>query len=352
MAVRSLSARPSVQVLGGVRLRTGPQGLEIAATDMETSVRTVVSAQVEQEGAAVVPGRVVAELARVLPGEEVVVEESVAERALWIRSGHVEYRLQTLALADFPRLPEVDDGSLAMMATGPLLEGITRVARAVGRDDSRPVLTGIFTRIREGKLTMAATDSYRLAVYESEAGGDGIQLEAIVPARALEEVRRLASASDEVRMGVVDSHLAFRIGPTLLTTRRIDGQFPDYRNLAPKLEEYTLEARLPRLELVDAIRRVSVVAQRGSPLRLCFHDRELVLSVQAQDVGEARETMPVAFTGGDLDIGFNPDFLRDGVEAVAGDEVVLRLINPLRPGLIEAETEGYWYLLMPIRLAG
>ncbi len=147
-----------------------------------------------------------------------------------------------------------------------------------------------------------------------------------------------------------ENHVVFRAGDVLLTTRRIDGQFPDYRQLIP--EQFEHEVRLARAELLDVVRRIAVMAQRNLPLRLRFAEGELTVSVQAQDLGEARETMPAPFTGEPLEIGFNAEFLRDGVESVEADEIDLRLISPLRPGLIRSEEDDFQYLIMPIRLAG
>ena len=172
---------------------------------------------------------------------------------------------------------------------------------------------------------------------------------AIIPARALQEVSRIASA-DEVQLGLLSNHVVFGADGTWLTTRRIDGQFPNYRQLRPEAFEHELP--IARDELLEVVRRVSVMAQRNSPLRLRFADGELTISAQTQDVGEAKESLPVQFSGDPLEIGFNADFLRDGVESVEGDNVVLKLISPLRPGLVTGESDDFWYLIMPIRLAG
>jgi DNA polymerase-3 subunit beta len=142
----------------------------------------------------------------------------------------------------------------------------------------------------------------------------------------------------------------FGAGDVWLTTRRIDGQFPNYKQLIP--ETFEVELTLPRGELLDVVRRAAVMALRNSPLRLRFEEGELTVSAQTQDVGETRETLPAAYTGEPLEIGFNAEFLRDGIEAVSGDELRLKLINPLRPGLISGEGDDFWYLIMPIRLAG
>ena len=197
---------------------------------------------------------------------------------------------------------------------------------------------------------MAATDSYRLSYKETPIEGEVPDMEAIVPARALEEVRRLASAGGTLELGVQENQVLFGVDGTWLTTRRIEGQFPKVDELRPK--EFTHEVTLPREELLDVVRRTSVMAHRNSPLRLRFAEGELTVWTQTQDVGEARETLPVRFEGEPLEIGFNADFMRDGIESTEGDELRLRLIDPLRPGLLQGPGEDFWYLIMPIRLAG
>jgi DNA polymerase-3 subunit beta len=197
---------------------------------------------------------------------------------------------------------------------------------------------------------MAATDSYRLSVKETPIDADVPELEAIVPARALEELRRIAAGSDRVELGVHENQVVFGVGGIWLTTRRIDGQFPNYKTLVP--ETFAQEVSLPREEFLDVVRRMSVMAQRNTPLQLRFAEGELTVLAQTQDVGEAKESLPAPYSGEPLQIGFNPDFLRDGIESTVGDTVVLKLINPLRPGLVTGAADDFWYLIMPIRLPG
>ena len=231
-----------------------------------------------------------------------------------------------------------------------LLATVAQVSRAASRDESRPVLTGILVQLEGEKLVMAATDSYRLSVKETQLKSAAPSLEAIIPARALTELTRVAAGEEELEIGVHENQVVFRIGDVVLTTRRIDGQFVNVKQLIPETFEHVVA--MPRAELLDVVRRVSVMAQRNSPLRLHFADGELRVSARTQDVGEATETMPVSFTGDELEIGFNPEFLRDGIESVQTDEVQLKLISPLRPGLIQGEGDDFSYLIMPIRLAG
>ena len=348
---RAVSTRSAVQVLSGILIQGEGEQLELAATDMELSLRLSLEGQVEGGGAVVVPGRLLVDLARLLPDGEVTLEHRPEEGAFQVTSGASVSRLQTYSAEDFPRLPDAAAAQTFSVERAAFLDTIAKVSRAASRDESRPVLTGILVKFEGGRLVMAATDSYRLSVKETElVGSEGQDLEAIVPARALTELSRIAQDADDLRVGVLENHVVFGAGGVWLTTRRIDGQFPNHKQLIPETFEH--EVTLPREEFLDVVRRTSVMAQRNSPLRLRFAEGEVTVSAQTQDVGEARETLPVGFSGEELEIGFNPEFLRDGIESVETDEVQLRLISPLRPGLIHSDEEAFSYLIMPIRLAG
>jgi DNA polymerase-3 subunit beta len=347
---RAVSTRGAVQILSGILLRAEAGELHLAATDMEVSLRSSLTADVAGEGAVVVPGRLLLELSRLLPESEVQIEHRADEGMVQLTCGAASYRLHTYSADDFPRLPDVGAADMFSVDREALLDTVGRVSRSASRDESRPVLTGILVRFEAGKLVMAATDSYRLSVKETPIAGEVPELEAIIPARALAELGRIAQAGAELDLAVHENQVIFGADGVWLTTRRIDGQFPNYRQLLPEAFEHELV--LPRAELLDVVRRTAVMAQRNSPLRLRFGDGELTVSAQTQEIGEASESLPVAYSGEPLEIGFNAEFLRDGVESVTADELLLKLISPLRPGLIQAEGDDFWYLIMPIRLAG
>jgi DNA polymerase-3 subunit beta len=346
---RGVSTRGAVQVLSGILLRVDEGKLTLASTDMEISLRASIAGDVSGDGGVVVPGRLLTDLARLLPDESVTLAHEEGEGMLTVTSGSHSSKLNVYSAEDFPRLPPLDV-PLHAIAAPALLATIEKVARAASRDESRPVLTGILVKFEGDKLVMAATDSYRLAVKETVLEASGPDVEAIIPARALQELARLAAGAGEVQLGSHENHVIFRAGEVWLTSRRIDGQFPNYAQLLP--ETFEAEVSTPREPLLNVIRRAGVMAQRNAPLRLRFAEGELSVSAQTQDVGEAHESLPLEYTGDPLEIGFNPDFLRDGLEAVSGDTVQLKLINPLRPGLVVSPDEGFWYLIMPIRLAG
>jgi DNA polymerase-3 subunit beta len=347
---RAVSTRTAIQILSGILLEARDNDLRLAATDMELSLRATVAARVEGDGAIVLPGRTLVDIARLLPGEDVTIEHSAAESVVHIASGSASYTLHTYNAEDFPRLPELTDTQTFEVDREALLETIARVARAASRDEARPVLTGVLVQFAGDKLVMAATDSYRLAVKETTLGSSAPDLEAIVPSRALQELARVAGDADEIAVGVQENQVLFSVGGVWLTTRRIDGQFPNYRQLLPETFEH--ELTVPRAELLDVVRRASVMIQRATPLQLRFADGEVTVIARTHEVGESQESMPVAYTGEPLEIGFNAEFLREGLESVEGDDVRMKLISPLRPAILTDEGDDFTYLVMPIRLPG
>ena len=349
VVARAVSTRGAVQVLGGILLQAEGERLTLSATDMEISIRSSLAGEVAGDASVVVPGRLLTDLVRLLPDDRVTLAFDEGDGVLSVTSGNHASRLNVYSAEDFPRLPPLDV-QLQTIDAAALLATIEKVGRAASRDESRPVLTGVLVRFEGEKLVMAATDSYRLAVKETNLAAPGPDLDAIIPARALQELTRLAAGAEEVELGVHENHVIFSAGDVWLTSRRIDGQFPNYKQLLP--ETFEIEIAIAREALHEVVRRAGLMAQRNAPLRLRFAEGELTVSAQTQDVGEATESLPIEYAGEELEIGFNPDFLRDGLEAVSTETVQLKLINRLRPGLIAAPDESFSYLIMPIRLAG
>ena len=355
-ASRVASTRSAVQALSGVQIHAADGAVELRATDMEMGLRVPLIAQVERDGTVVLPARLLLDVARQLPGGSLTLELRPAEQDVEIICGPARFHLRTLRTEDFPPLPEMPQGpgdQVVHLPAKAFTETIAKVARSASRDETRPILTGILVSASGTELRMVATDSYRLSVKETrlEVPVEG-GFEANVPARALQELERIVGAageSDTVEIGVRTNQVVFRTGDVVLSSRLIDGQFPNYRQLLP--ETYEHELHVAGDELVGVVRRISLMAQKNAPLRLSFTEGELTISAQTPDVGEASEPIPVPFSGEPFEIGFNPDFLRDGLESVESGDVVLKLISPLRPGLIEAgDGSGFLYLIMPIRL--
>jgi DNA polymerase III subunit beta len=348
---RAVSNRAATQALAGILLSASEGKVTLRATDLEMGLQTEVKAEVASEGSVLLPGRLLAEVSRSLAGASTEIEFREAERDVEIRSGESKFHLRVLPVEDFPAFPEPGDDLLSIPAAA-LASTAELVARAASRDDMRPVLTGVLVTAAGKEMTMVATDSYRLAVkrteLESEIGGE---LEANLPARALRELARILSSEsvEDVSVALLQNQAVFIAGSITLNTRLIEGQFPNFRQLLP--ESYEHDVRLPRPEFLAVTRRVSQLAQRNAPLRLSFAPGELTVAAETPDVGDAKETMAAAFEGEPLEIGFNPEFLKEGIESVEGGEVMLRLISPLRPGLLQpVVNDDFRYLVMPIRL--
>jgi DNA polymerase-3 subunit beta len=350
---RVASTRSAVQALSGVMISAAADSRpELLATDMEIGLRVPIDAEVIRPGSAVLPARLLLDVARSLPAEQLTVELRPAEQDVELISGPSTFHLRTLRAEDFPNLPApVEDGRVVLPADA-FVHTVARVARSASRDETRPVLTGILMSAAGQELRMVATDSYRLSVKETalEAPIEG-SLEANVPARAMQELARIAQQAEAatIAVSVGQNQVVFELDDSVLSSRLIDGQFPNYRQLLPESVEH--ELRLAAGELTEVVRRVSLLAQKNAPLRLNFGEGTLTVSAQTPDVGEASEAIPVPFHGEQFEIGFNPEFLRDGLESIETDELVMKLISPLRPGLIESPDSGdFVYLIMPIRL--
>ncbi|MGH3991624.1 MAG: DNA polymerase III subunit beta, partial [Pseudonocardiaceae bacterium] len=247
---------------------------------------------------------------------------------------------------------EADAATALAVPAAAFIETIARVARSASRDETRPHLTGVLVTAEASDLRMVATDSYRLSVKETKLSSPlAGSLEANVPARTLQELSRVAGANgaEEIAVTALENQVVFVVGDVVLSSRLVEGRFPNYQQLLP--ESYEHELRIDRGELLEVVRRISLLAQKNAPLRLAFGEGSLEVSAQTPDVGEASEALPVPFKGEPFEIGFNPEFFRDGLESAETEELVLKLISPLRPGLIESGDDGgFIYLVMPIRL--
>ena len=349
---RVASTRSAIQALSGVQLIARQDGCELRATDMDVGLRVPLEADITREGTVVLPARLMLDVVRSLPATTVTLELRSAEQDVEVVSGNARFHIRTLRGDDFPPFPEPEPDTAVEVPATAFVSTAQKVAGSASRDETRPVLTGILVSASEREVRMVATDSYRLSVKETTLEtplSSGFEVN--VPARALQELGRLVGQADNesLSISVRQNQVLFTLGRVVLSSRLIDGQFPNYRQLLP--ESFEHELRLAGGEFTDVVRRISLLAQKNAPLRLAFAPGELTVSAQTPDVGEASESLPVAFQGEPLEIGFNPEFLRAGLEAIDEGDVLLKLISPLRPGLIEAADESrFRYLIMPIRL--
>ena len=351
-AQRAVASRPgALPVLSGLRVAVTAAGkLELVGSDLELTIRVEAPAQAEGEGSAVVPARLFSDIVRRLEHEAVTME--VGEDDARIESGRANFALRTLPAADFPRLPEVSGAGVRVEA-GALGDALRQVVPAASKDDARPLLTGVLLTPSGGGLRLVATDSYRLAVRDLHGMTSFLSegQEVLVAGRGLAEVQRLLG-SGEIEVVLGDREVVFRVGSTEITTRLIEGNFPDYQKLVP--HGYPNRLTVGRDVLRAAVERVRLVGQGrdSAPIRLAMSAGGLELSAVAQDVGEAHESVEAKYEGSDLTVAFNSQFLLDGIDAAASDEVVIESIDPLKPAVMKATDSGdFLYLLMPVRIA-
>jgi DNA polymerase-3 subunit beta len=355
-AARTLPSRPTMPVLAALRLEADGEGIRVAGYDHEVFGEVHVPAEVGDSGVALVSGRLLADIIRSLPSRPVDLVSEAGKVS--VTCGSSRFTLQSLPVEDYPALPDLPE-TIGHVPGLLLAEAVSQVVVASGRDDMLPVLTGIRIEIEGDQLTLAATDRYRLAVRELgwQPVRPGTSAVALVPARSLAETAR-SLGSDEVEIGLGGSGLlGLSTSSRRSTARLIDGEFPKYRTLFPS-ESSTL-ARIDTAALVESVKRVSLVADRSSPVRLAFGTDEVTLEASSGDDAAASESIAAQVTGDGLTIGFNPAYLLDGLGAIDAPVAVLGFTQPARPAVLQGAADfdaapiaDYRYLLMPVRLAG
>jgi DNA polymerase-3 subunit beta len=358
---KSLPSRPSVPVLAGVLLRVADQRLQVSGFDYEVSSQVTVDVQADADGAALVSGRLLAEITkslRALPIDVAAVGSHVE-----LTCGSARFTLPTMPVEDYPTLPDMPatagtvDAALFAAAVG-------QVAIAAGRDDTLPVLTGVRLELAGTTLTMLATDRYRLAIRDLEWHPDDPEtsLAALVPARTLHDTAKtLGPLGGTVtvalsRGGIGEGMIGFAAGARRTTSRLLDGEFPKVRALLP--DTHSAQARVPVSALNEVVKRVALVAERATPVRLSFGDDGLVVEAGGTEDARASEAMDCEYTGEPMTIAFNHQYLLDGLAALDGPVAVLSFTDPKKPAIIAPAGEDgqvsstYRYLIMPVRIGG
>lgn len=347
---RGLSSRTTLPILSGIHIATRGDHVVFQATDLEVSIRTSCKAKVDQAGESVLPGKLLTDVVRSLPEAAVTIDTTVANTASVV-CGQSSFSLKTLSAEDYPRFPEVDAEQTVSLPSETFSHVVHQVSRSVSRDETRPILTGILVVVEAGILRMVATDSYRLCVREVDLPGVSNEIELVVPGKAMEDVAKLIGSSDSVSLGVSENQVIFTFGDTTFVSRRIEGAFPNYRQLLPK--EHSTRAIVDRTVFLEAVKRVSLMAQHNTPLRvkIAAEDHTMTLSAATQDIGDASEDLQVTPEGQDIEIAFNHAYLLDGISVAEDDTIALEVTSPLKPGVLRpTEGDGFTYLLMPVRL--
>jgi DNA polymerase III subunit beta len=359
-AARILPQKSQLPVLAGLRLDADGSGaLRLSGFDYEVSAEAELDVMVSEAGAVLVPGRLLADITRSLPGQPVDLDTEGTR--VQLSCGSARFTLPTLPLEEYPSLPAMPEVA-GTLGSDAFAAAVSSVAIAAGRDDTLPVLTGIRVEIDGEDVTLAATDRYRLAVrtLRWKPVDPALQATALVPARTLAESAKSLTAGAEVTLalaatGTGEGMLGLSGGTRRTTTRLLDGEFPKYRSLLPDSASAT--AAIDTVALTEAVRRVSLVATRTSPVRLSFSADGVVLEAGGLDEAEAAESLPATFEGEPLTIAFNPTYLLDGLGAIDSDEARLSFTGPTKPAVLTGKAGDdaagdYRYLLMPVRLAG
>jgi DNA polymerase-3 subunit beta len=356
---KSLPSRPSVPVLAGVMLRAADGRLTVSGFDYEVSTQVSTDVQADADGVALVSGRLLAEITKALPAKPV--EIAAVGSHLELVCGSARFTLPTMPVEDYPTLPEMPD-TAGTVDAAQFAAAVAQVAVAAGRDDTLPLLTGVRIELVGSLMTLLATDRYRLAIKELEWRPEApdADLQALVPAKTIaDSAKTMGPLGGEVvlalsRGGAGEGMIGFVGGARRTTSRLLDGDFPKVRNLLP--DHHNARAHLPVAGLIEVVRRVSLVAERATPVRLSFSEDGLIIEAGGTEDARASEAMECAYEGEPMQVAFNPGYLLDGLAALGGPEAVLSMTDARKPAVLAPAGEdgqaahGYRYVIMPIRI--
>jgi DNA polymerase-3 subunit beta len=344
-----VSTRTTLPILSNVLLQAADGEIRLTTTDLDVGIRGSIEAQVDRPGATTLPARRLATIVRELPTSEVTIEVD-SKNAATIKSGPSFFKILGLPESDFPPLPAFEGAKAFTIKQADLRDGLKKTAYAISNDETRYVLNGILCSFKENKLTLVATDGRRLSLVDLELEFPKSQeADVIVPAKAVAELQRLLGAEGEVKMSVSENQVAFQVNGTLLVSKLIEGNYPNYRQVIPAetRERITLERQL----FLDSVHRVSLLASdKSNSVKLVFSKGEIEIAANTPEIGEAHETLPVNYKGREFSIAFNPDFLMAPLRNLETDEIYLDLIDEMSPGVIKTQS-SFLYVLMPMRIS-
>jgi DNA polymerase-3 subunit beta len=344
-----VSTRTTLPVLSNVLLKASDGELSLSTTDLDTGIRATVPANVDKPGAITLPARRLLSIVRELSGAEITLE--VDKLSATIRAGAAIFRIMGLPEDDFPPLARLDASQEFSLDQKVFKEMLKQTAYAMSTEESRYVLNGVLLAFKEGKLTVVATDGRRLALVENEMEiPKPSEVEAILPSKAVNELLRILADEGTVQIAVSENQFSFTIGGTYLVSKRIEGNYPNYRQVIPAeaKERVTLEREL----ILTAVRRISLLSSdKSNSVKLNLVKNNLEISSATPDVGDAKESMSVNYKGKDFAIAFNPEYLMDPLKNLDSDEVHLDFSDELSPGVIRYADRPFLYVIMPMRTA-
>jgi len=352
---RAISSRTTLPILNNILIETTSEGLALTATNLEIGIRKLVPAEVAMEGSTTAPARLLTDFVSTLPDQDLELSLDGATQSLGLRCGRFDTHIKCIEAEEFPPGPRPDEGDRLEVPLDELIKAVEQTQMAASTDEARPVLTGVLVHIEAGQLTLAATDGHRLAVRKLAAHGAGdLEASLIVPARALAELARVLKGEPgrvELIISKARNQIFFKAGNSELTSRLIDGKYPNYAQVIPSKSSTTV--RVATAELMQTVRAVSLFARdSANVIRVKAQSGAVILSATTNEVGDSRAEMPAEVDGSEIQIAFNARYVLDALGVIGEDEVELLFDGPLSPGLLRPPgKEHYLYVIMPVRVA-
>ncbi|MEA5059510.1 MAG: DNA polymerase III subunit beta [Clostridia bacterium] len=347
--VKAMGTRTTISILEGIYIEASGDAVLLRCTDLSLQIETIVPANIEEEGACVMPGRLFSELVRRLPAEETQIYNE--KETIYINSGRARTYVQSESASDFHSMPPVREEYSVTLAQGTLKSMIRQCIFASAQDESKPILTGVLLEMRPEELCMVALDGYRLALRRETLLSGAAEKNAVIPARSLLEISRmLEDRDDTVKVIFSGTHVMMDMGHTKVTTRLLDGEFIRYKQILP--DSHTTRVQVNRQELLDSIDRVSLMAREGKKNHIKFSFSTDTLSLSANsEIGSSQEEINVNIVGSDLDIAFNAKYFSDVLKVLEDDELYLDMNNNISPCVVRPiQGERFYYLVLPVRL--
>jgi DNA polymerase-3 subunit beta len=345
---KGIMTRGSIPIYSGICIEASKDGLILKTTDLEISIKTIVSANVESLGKTIVPGRLFSDIIKSLPNGAVVFEETQTEAQ--ITSAGSVFTVHTMDAGDFPEFPSVVAEKAIVVESQLFNQAVQKVAKAVSKDETRAILNGVYLQATSQQLNFVATDSFRLSFYSIKKENSQ-ELSLIVPGAVIEEVSRLAlEESEELTVGEAKNQIVFSFGNTAFISRKIEGNYPDYNKIIPT--NVVTTTQINTRDFLEAIKRVSILAAEHTPVRLKIGDNVLTAFATTQDVGEAKASLDCKQQGEPIEIGFNHQYILDGLNGIDAEECSFETQDAGKPGVLKENTEktAFVYLMMPVNL--
>jgi DNA polymerase III subunit beta len=343
-----VSSRTTLPILSNVLIVAKGDRLHFTTTDLDVGITGAVLANVDKEGATTLPAKKIVNIVRELPASEVEVSVD-GKNVATIVSGAAHFKVNGLSDAEFPPFPDFMGAKEFKIQQNDLRDGLKKTSYAISSDETRYVLNGIFTSFRDGKMTLVATDGRRLAMAESDLEFPAShETDVIIPTKAVQELQRLLGTEGDMTLRLSDNQVSISVGDTVLVSKLIEGNYPNYRQVIPSDANERVE--LPREALLDTVRRVSLLSSdKSSSVKLLFADNKVEISANTPDVGEAREEMLVKYEAKPIQVAFNPEFMMAPLRNLETENVYLDLIDEMSPGVIRIDS-SFLYVLMPMRV--